>query len=661
MNEMYIIFGLAIALAGVIVAGLLAIRIKKTKVDHPDMQRIAGYIKNGAMAYLSRQYKVLAIFLVVMGIILCVIPGLGWISALSFLFGAGLSILAGYCGMRAAVLSNARTADSARTGMTQAFRMAFSGGSIMGLMVVCLGAIGVIVVYWITKDVDVLTGFSFGASSIALFCRVGGGIYTKAADMAADLVGKVEASLPEDDPRNPAVIADNVGDNVGDVAGMGADLFESYVGCIISAIMLAVAGNITNGVALVLLLVACGIAASIIGIVLVRGVKTKDVSKTLNMGTLLSALLTGAAALVLSYQLMGSLHAFFAIFSGIAAGVIIGQLTERYTSEKFKHVKQIAESSTGGTATTVLKGLAVGMRSTALTVITLVAAIIVAYICMDQLGAGFYGVALAAVGMLATVGFTVSVDAYGPIADNAGGIAQMSHADEGVRKITDHLDSVGNTTAAIGKGFSIGSAALTALALFTAYTQTVGLDYSVNLIDPYVIGGVLLGGMLTFLFGAMTIDSVSRAADRMITEVRRQFSDHPEILQGTMMPDYRKCVDISTKAAIKEMILPGVVAIAAPILTGVLLGKEALAGLLGGATVVGVLLAIMMSNSGGAWDNAKKYIEEGHYGGKGSVNHRVAVRGDTIGDPLKDTAGPSMNILIKLMSIVALVFAPLFF
>ena len=661
MNELYIIIGLAVALVGILVAGFLAWKIRKTEVEHPEMKRIAQYIKTGAMAYLTRQYKVLAIFLAAMAIILGVIPGLGWVASLSFLFGAGLSILAGYCGMRAAVLSNARTADSARKGMAQAFRVAFSGGAIMGLMVVCLGAAGVIVVYGLTEDMSVLTGFSFGASSIALFCRVGGGIYTKAADMAADLVGKVEAGIPEDDPRNPAVIADNVGDNVGDVAGMGADLFESYVGCIISAIMLAVTGGINNGVALVLLLVACGIAASVIGIVLVRSINAKNVSNTLNLGTIVSALLTGAAALVLSYKLLGSFHAFFAIFAGIAAGVIIGQLTERYTSEKFRHVKKIAESSQNGTATTVLKGLAVGMQSTALTIITLVVAIIVAFFCMDQIGAGFYGIALAAVGMLATVGFTVSVDAYGPIADNAGGIAQMSHAEDGVRKITDHLDSVGNTTAAIGKGFSIGSAALTALALFTAYTEAVGLDYTVNLINPYVICGVLLGGMLTFLFGAMTIDSVSRAANQMIAEVRRQFSEYPEILQGTMMPDYRKCVDISTKAAIREMILPGLVAIAAPILTGLLLGKEALAGLLGGAMVVGVLLAIMMSNSGGAWDNAKKYIEEGNYGGKGSVCHRVSVRGDTIGDPLKDTAGPSMNILIKLMSIVALVFAPLFF
>jgi len=661
MDKLYIVIGLAIAFIGVVVAGWLAMKIHKTKVEHTEMLRIAGYIKNGAMAYLGRQYRVLAIFLAAMAIILCVIPGLGWTTALSFIFGAGLSILAGYCGMRAAVVSNARTADQATKGMANAFRVAFSGGSIMGLMVVCLGAAGVMIVYMITDNMNILTGFSFGASSIALFCRVGGGIYTKAADMAADLVGKVEAGIPEDDPRNPAVIADNVGDNVGDVAGMGADLFESYVGCIISAMMLAAAAGIQNGITLVLMLVVCGIAASVIGVVIVRTVHAKNVSNTLNMGTMLSAAITGAAALILSLKLTGSLHAFFAIFAGIVAGVLIGRFTEMYTSEKFKTVKKIADSSESGAATTVLTGMAAGMRSTAITIITLVAAIMVAYICMAKEGAGFFGVALAAVGMLATVGFTVSVDAYGPIADNAGGIAQMSNADESVREITDHLDSVGNTTAAIGKGFSIGSAALTALALFTAYTEAVGLDYSVNLIDPYVISGIFIGGMLTFLFGAMTIDSVSKAANQMIAEVRRQFSKNPEILEGTMEPDYRKCVDISTKAAIHEMILPGIIAIAAPILTGLILGKAALAGLLGGATVVGVLLAIMMSNSGGAWDNAKKFIEEGNHGGKGSEYHKAAVMGDTIGDPLKDTAGPSMNILIKLMSIVALVFAPLFF
>ena len=659
MTDVYII-GLVTAVVGLIVVAILAVTIRKTHVENINMLRIAGYIKGGAMAYLYRQYKVLAIFLAVMAIVLCVIPSLGWGMALSFIFGAALSVLAGYCGMKSAVLSNVRTADRAVKGMAQAFRVAFSGGSIMGLLVVCLGAAGVILVYMITENMNILTGFSFGASSIALFCRVGGGIYTKAADMAADLVGKVEAGIPEDDPRNPAVIADNVGDNVGDVAGMGADLFESYVGCIISAMMLAAASGIENGISLVLLLVAVGIAASVIGVIIVRAIKAKDVSKTLNMGTIVSAVIAGIGAAVLSYKFTGKFNAFWAILSGIAAGVLIGRFTEIYTSDKFKTVKKIANSSESGTATTVLTGLAAGMKSTALTIITLAATIIVSYICMEKDGAGFYGVAISAVGMLATVGFTVSVDAYGPIADNAGGIAQMSDADESVRKITDHLDSIGNTTAAIGKGFSIGSAALTALALFTAYTETVGLNYSVNIIDPYVIGGLLLGGMLTFLFGALTIDSVSKAANQMIAEVRRQFSKNPEILEGTLEPDYRKCVDISTKAAIREMILPGIIAIAAPLLTGLFLGKEALAGLLGGATAVGVLLAIMMSNSGGAWDNAKKYIEEGHHGGKGSENHKASVVGDTIGDPLKDTAGPSMNILIKLMSIVALVFAPLF-
>ncbi len=648
---------------GILLTLYLQFSIKKIHVEDEKMSEIAGFIKTGAMAYLTRQYKVIAIFLVVMAVVLLFC--FNWIMSLCFIFGAILSILAGYVGMRSAVMSNVRTASEAKKGLSAAFKVAFSGGAIMGLMVVSLGAAGVAIVYYITKDTTVLTGFSLGASSIALFCRVGGGIYTKAADVGADLVGKVEAGIPEDDPRNPAVIADNVGDNVGDVAGMGADLFESYVGCIVSAIVLAMAmtDNLRDSaINLVLAVVACGIAASLIGVIIVRFIKAKKVQNVLNTGTYISAVLLAGSSVALSLTLFGNLYFFISILCGIIAGVLLGFFTELYTSGDFKSVKKIAESSETGSATTVLSGYAIGLKSTALPIITIAAAIIVSFIIGKKVGgdaaSGFFGVVLAALGMLSTVGITISVDAYGPIADNAGGIAEMSGAGEDVRNITDHLDAVGNTTAAIGKGFSIGSAALTALALFTAYTQAVNLSV-VDLVNSNVIAGLLIGGMLVFLFSAMTIDSVSKAAYEMIEEVRSQFRNKPGIMKGTEKPDYKRCVDISTKAAIKEMIIPSIIAIVAPILVG-LWSLEALAGLLCGATVTGVLMAIMMSNAGGAWDNAKKYIEEGHHGGKGSDAHKAAVIGDTVGDPFKDTAGPSLNILIKLMSIVALVFAPLF-
>ena len=648
---------------GLLLALFLQISIKKINVENARMNEIAGFIKSGAMAYLFRQYKVIAVFLVVMAIVLLLC--FDWIMAVCFIFGAILSILAGFVGMRSAVMSNVRTASEAQKGLSQAFKVAFSGGAIMGLMVVCLGAAGVAIVYAITNNIDVLTGFSLGASSIALFCRVGGGIYTKAADVGADLVGKVEAGIPEDDPRNPAVIADNVGDNVGDVAGMGADLFESYVGCIVSALVLAAAmpsNLISSAISIVLLVVGAGIAASIIGVIIVRFIKAKKVQLTMSIGTYIAAILLAGASLAFSLTLFGNLNFFFAILAGILAGVLLGVFTEIYTSGDYKSVKKISASSETGPATTVLSGYAIGLKSTALPIITIVAAIILAFTMGSQtdggMASGFFGIVLAALGMLATVGITISVDAYGPIADNAGGIAEMSGAGEDVRKITDHLDSVGNTTAAIGKGFSIGSAALTALALFTAYTQAVNLEI-VDLINADVISGLLIGGMLVFLFSAMTIESVSKAANQMIEEVRSQFRSKPGIMAGTEQPDYKRCVDISTKAAIKEMIIPSIIAIVAPILIG-LWSLEALAGLLCGATITGVLMAIMMANAGGAWDNAKKYIEEGNHGGKGSEAHKAAVIGDTIGDPFKDTAGPSLNILIKLMSIVALVFAPLF-
>ncbi len=643
------------AVAAIAFALLQGMDIRRMPVTDPRIAEIGGFIRSGAMAYLRRQYMVLAVFVAALAVALAVIPGLGLPTALAFVMGALFSVIAGYCGMRAATAANTRTAQAAGQGLEAAFRAAFSGGSVMGLMVVGLGALGVSIVYLLNPgNLNVLTGFSLGASSIALFCRVGGGIYTKAADVGADLVGKVEAGIPEDDPRNPAVIADNVGDNVGDVAGMGSDLFESYVGCIVSALLLAVVWGGNQALPYVLGLVAAGILASILGIFVVKVAKAKNAQLTLNMGTYLSSVLLVIAAFLLGGLLEKGIQAFAAVVSGIAAGLLIGKLTEVYTSGQYKPVREIAGACSTGAATNILSGLSYGMLSTVWPVLVLATAILVAYAFC-----GTFGIALAAVGMLATVGMVISVDAYGPVADNAGGIAEMSGQPAAVREVTDHLDQVGNTTAAIGKGFSIGSAALTALALFASYAMAADLT-AIDILDPRVMAGLLIGGMLSFLFSALTISSVSRAANRMIDEVRRQLREFPGIMAGTQKPDYARCVDISTRAAIREMLLPGLIAIASPVAVGLLLGKAALAGLLAGATVTGVLLAIMMANSGGAWDNAKKHIEEGHGGGKGSDEHKAAVIGDTVGDPLKDTAGPSINILIKLMSMVALVFAPLF-
>ena len=654
--ERLIYFAPVLGICALLFAFYLTKKVGKQDAGTDRMKEIAAFIHEGARAFLTAEYKILVVFVAVLFVLIGI--GIGnWVTAVCFLVGALFSTAAGYIGMNVATKANVRTAAAAKdSGMNKALSIAFSGGAVMGMCVVGFGLFGAGVVYILTKNPDVLSGFSLGASSIALFARVGGGIYTKAADVGADLVGKVEAGIPEDDPRNPAVIADNVGDNVGDVAGMGADLFESYVGSLVSAITLGVVYAKESGAIFPLVIAALGVLASVIGCFFVKGDENSSPHKALKYGSYSAAIVVMIGSLILSKMFFNGFKEAIAIIFGLVVGLLIGVITEIYTSGDYRFVKKIAQQSETGPATTVISGIAVGMQSTAVPIILIAIGIIGAYSF-----SGLYGIALAAVGMLSTTGITVAVDAYGPIADNAGGIAEMSGLPSEVRNITDKLDAVGNTTAAMGKGFAIGSAALTALALFVSYAQAVGLfEEGINLLDYKVIVGMFVGGMLPFLFSAFTMDSVSNAAYKMIEEVRRQFKTIPGILEGKGKPDYKSCVAISTQAALKEMLLPGVMAVLAPVFIGVVLGPDALGGLLGGALVTGVMLAIFMSNSGGAWDNAKKYIEDGHHGGKGSEAHRAAVVGDTVGDPFKDTSGPSINILIKLMTIVSLVFAPLF-
>ena len=677
MNTYFVI---AAAVVSLLMAFGLYRKNAAIKVTDARMSEIAGYIHEGAMAYLKRQYMVMAAFAAIMFIFLALILDIQ--TALCFLLGALFSVAAGFSGMMSATRANVRTAQKAKDGMASALNVAFSGGAVLGLCVVGLGALGIAVLYIVFDgNNDILTGFSLGASSIALFARVGGGIYTKAADVGADLVGKVEAGIPEDDPRNPAAIADNVGDNVGDVAGMGADLYESYVGSLISSCSLGViafgyipAVDNIRAFAVPLLIAAIGVLASIIGSLLVRtGESTDQITllKALRRGTNTSAIIIAVAAFPLVWFMLGASYMglYAAIVAGLLSGVLIGRCTEYYTSDTYKPTQHLAATSETGTATLVIDGLSLGMRSTMLPVIIVSACILLSYFLSGiglEDGArnamGLYGIALAAVGMLSTLGITLATDAYGPVADNAGGIAQMSGLDPVVRERTDALDSLGNTTAATGKGFAIGSAALTALALIASYVEKIksiapDLSMDMSVMNPVVLVGIFTGACLAFIFAAITMGSIGRAAHSVVLEVRRQFHEIPGLLEGTADADYTRCVDLCTKASLKEMVVPTVIAVITPILGGLLLGPAGVVGMLCGATASGFLLAVFMSNSGGSWDNAKKYIESDHFGGRGSENDKAAIVGDTIGDPFKDTSGPSINILIKLLSMVSIVFA----
>ncbi len=648
-------YAIGAGVVGLIYAGFLAYRLAKIQVVDQKAGEIASHIREGAMTFLNREYKILSVFVAVVALIIGFSP-LGWVQALCFVLGAVISALAGNIGMRIATLANVRTAESAKQSLLAGLRVAFSSGSVMGLAVTGLSLTAIGVLYFFIKDPNIIYSFGFGASSVALFARVGGGIYTKAADVGADLVGKVEAGIPEDDPRNPATIADNVGDNVGDVAGMGADLFESYSDSLIAAMALGVAASLIFGsgaVILPLLIAGLGMIASIIGNLVVFLNKSKNVHNILNSGIFLAALLVAVLSYPLVKYTVGSIGVYWSILVGLVAGIVIGLVTEYYTSEKNKPAQAIAKASVTGPATNIISGFALGLMSTVVPVLVISAAISIAY---SQ--AQLYGIAIAAVGMLATLGITLATDTYGPVADNAAGIAEMAGMGQETRERAEELDAVGNTTAAIGKGFAIGSAALTSLVLLVTYGHVVGLN-TVDLLDPKVLVGVFIGGLMPALFSALTMKSVGTTAQEMVEEVRRQFREIKGIMSGEGKPDYARCVAISTDSALRHMVVPGVLAIVVPVLVGFILGRAPLAGMLVGSTVVGFLLAVIMANSGGAWDNAKKYIEAGNLGGKGSDAHKAAVVGDTVGDPFKDTSGPSLNILIKLMAIIAIVIAPL--
>ena len=675
-SDIFLIIAIVCSLLAVAYALYLYFLGKRTQIEDKKMEELSSFIHQGAMAFIKKEYSIIAIFISLVAVLLVVLgfipafkgaEGIGYQAAIAFVIGGGFSCLAGFIGMKAATNSNAKVAYAAKKhGKNKALQVAFNGGSVLGLSVVGLSLLGLSSVFFVLlkitgsfyDSIPVLSGYSLGASLIALFARVGGGIYTKAADVGADLVGKVEAGIPEDDHRNPAVIADNVGDNVGDVAGMGSDLCESYIGSIVSAVSLGLA-LVVNGVDYTnkatifpIAIAAFGIISSILAQIIVKFSKSENPKLVLDLATWIASGITCIASGVMSWITFSSLKPFAAIVSGLVCGVVIGKIAEIYTSDKYKTVKHIAQQSETGHATNIIAGFASGMKSTAVTVIVLVVGVVVAYMFNQD-----YGIALAAVGMLSTAGMTVSVDAYGPIADNAGGIAQMSNQDENVRNITDELDSIGNTTAAVGKGFCIGGATFTALALFVAFAKAAKIDF-ISIIEPEAIVCLLIGAMLPYLFSSLTIDSVGKAANKMIEEVRRQFKANPGIMEGTANPDYAKCVEISTGASLKEMILPALIAFVSPIAIGFLFGPVGLGALLVGGLASSIMLAVFMANAGGAWDNAKKYIEEGHHGGKGGESHKAAVTGDTVGDPFKDTAGPAMDILIKLMSVIALVIAP---